>query len=79
MKSMKSSRLASRLGNFLSAAARAAGFAQGVISIPNGSVVAIASGYAAPVSITAISNASPAVATATNTYAVGDFIEINSG
>jgi hypothetical protein len=77
MKSTLSKRSASRLGNVLARAARAAGLIQDVISIPNGSIVSIASGYAAAINITAMTNASPAVATATNTYAVGDFIEIN--
>jgi Phage tail tube protein, TTP len=48
-------------------------------SLPNGAIVAIASGYGTAVTITAITNASPAVATATNTFAAGDFIEITSG
>ena len=49
------------------------------ISLPNGALVAIASGYAAAVNITALSNASPAVATAANTLVVGDFVELTSG
>lgn len=48
------------------------------ISLPNGALVAIASGYAAAVNITALSNASPAVATAANTLVVGDFVEVTS-
>ena len=49
------------------------------ISLPNGALVAIAAGYAAAVNITALSNASPAVATAANTLVVGDFVEVTSG
>jgi len=49
------------------------------ISLPNGALVAIASGYAAAVNITALSNASAAVATATNTLTAGDLVEITSG
>ena len=49
------------------------------ISLPNGALVAIASGYAAAVNITALSNASSAVATAANTLVVGDFVEVTSG
>lgn len=49
------------------------------ISLPNGALVAIANGYSAPATITAISNADPAVATATNTLVSGDFVEVTSG
>lgn len=49
------------------------------VQIPNGAIFAISSGYGAPVTITALSNAANAVATATNTFAVGDFIEVTSG
>lgn len=49
------------------------------ISLPNGAIVAIASSYAAGNTITALSNANPAIATATNTLAAGDFVEITSG
>jgi hypothetical protein len=50
------------------------------VSLPNGSVVSIASGYAAAIAVSAVSNALPAVATtATNTYASGDFLEVTSG
>lgn len=50
------------------------------VSIPNGSVVAIASGYAAAIAVSAATNASPSVlTTATNTYASGDFLEVTSG
>ena len=50
------------------------------VSVPNGSLVAIESGSAAPVTITAISNANPAVVTAASHGLVtGDFVEIVSG
>ena len=49
------------------------------ISLPNGAIVAIASSYAAGNTITALSNANPAIATATNTLDAGDFVEITSG
>ncbi len=49
------------------------------VSLPNGALVSIAATYAALAPITAISNASPAVVTATNTLSVGDFVEITSG
>ena len=47
--------------------------------VPNGSLVYIASGMATAVSMTALSNAAEAVATATNTYTAGDVLLINSG
>lgn len=49
------------------------------VQLPNGSIISIASGYAAAVNVTALSNASPAVATATNTFNAGDFVEVTSG
>ena len=49
------------------------------VKLPNGTTFAIASGYGAPVSVTALTNASEAVATATNTFASGDYVEITSG
>ncbi len=49
------------------------------VQIPNGAIFAIASGYGTAVAITALSNATEAVATATNTFQVGDFVEITSG
>ena len=49
------------------------------ISLPNGAIVAIASSYVAGNTITALSNANPAIATATNTLDAGDFVEITSG
>jgi len=47
--------------------------------VPNGSLVHISSGLATAVNITALTNASEAVATATNTYTAGDIVLINSG
>lgn len=49
------------------------------ISLPNGAIVSLAATYAAAANITAISNAAAAVVTATNTLAVGDYVEITSG
>lgn len=49
------------------------------ISLPNGAIVAIASGYSASANITALTNASPGVATAVNTLVAGDIVEITSG
>ena len=49
------------------------------VKLPNGTTFAIASGYAAPITVTALSNATEAVATATNTLTAGDFVEVTSG
>ena len=50
------------------------------VSLPNGSIVAIASGYGSDVTISAISNANPAVATAAaHGFMDGDYIEVTSG
>lgn len=51
------------------------------ISLPNGALVAIASGYGAAKTMSALSNASPAVATleASHGVIVGDFLEVTSG
>lgn len=49
------------------------------ISLPNGALVAIANAYTAPANITALSNANPGIATATNTLVAGDLVEITSG
>lgn len=50
------------------------------VSLPNGSIVAIASGYGSAITVTALSNADPAVATAAaHGLADGDFIEVTSG
>lgn len=50
------------------------------VSLPNGSTVAIASGYGTATPITDISNANPGVATsAAHGFADGDYLEITSG
>ena len=51
------------------------------VYIPNGSVVHIASGYSDAQSMTAVSNADPAVATleSSHSIATGDFMEMTSG
>jgi hypothetical protein len=50
-----------------------------MITLPNGAIVSLAASYAASAPITGISNAAAAVVTATNTLAVGDYVEITSG
>ena len=49
------------------------------VSLPNGIVLAIASAYAAPVTVTAASNASECVATVVNTFSAGDYVAFSSG
>jgi len=50
------------------------------VSLPNGSVIAIASGYGSVKNISAISNADPGVATAAaHGFTDGDIIEVTSG
>jgi hypothetical protein len=50
------------------------------VSLPNGSVIAIASGYGSAKNISAISNANPGVATAAaHGFTDGDIIEVTSG
>lgn len=50
------------------------------VSLPNGSLVAIASGYGSTVVVSAISNANPGVATAAaHGFTDGDIIEVTSG
>lgn len=50
------------------------------VSLPNGAVVSIASAYAASITVTAISNASTAVASAEgHGLANGDIVEVTSG
>ncbi|WP_426269142.1 phage tail protein [Dyella kyungheensis] len=50
------------------------------VSLPNGALVAIASGYATPKTVSDISNANPGVASCTgNGYTNGDFVEVTSG
>lgn len=49
------------------------------MQLPNNIAFAVATAFAAAVSITAITNAAEAVASATNTFAVGDFVEYTGG
>jgi len=50
------------------------------VSVPNGALVAIASGYGGNLTVSAITNASPASATSTaHGLALGDFVEVTSG
>lgn len=50
------------------------------VSLPNGALISIANGYGTSSTITGISNASPAVATAAgHGFATGDFVEVTSG
>jgi len=49
------------------------------VRLPNGATISIASAYASPVTVSALSNASPPVATATQSYTNGDFVEVTSG
>lgn len=48
-------------------------------TLPNGSTLQMAATYSTPVTVTAVSNALPAVATAANTFADGDIVEQTSG
>lgn len=49
------------------------------VSLPNGATVEIASGLDSAVTVTAVSNADPATATAANTFAEGDYVVVTSG
>src|SRR6516225_3019546 len=49
------------------------------LTLPNGSTIFMASGYGTPVTVSALSNAAPPVATATNTFVAGDIVEVTSG
>lgn len=49
------------------------------VSLPNGITLAVATAYASPVTVTAASNASECVVTATNTYSAGDYVAFSSG
>lgn len=50
------------------------------ISLPNGALVAIASGYTtATTAFTSVSNAAPPAVLVTNTFTTGDFVEVTSG
>jgi hypothetical protein len=57
------------------------GLVMGAVSLPNGSTVAIASGYGSAITVSAITNASPAVVTTSTAHglATGDFVEVTSG
>ncbi len=50
------------------------------LTLPNGALVAIASGYGSALTVTILTNANPAVATSTaHGLALGDFVEVTSG
>lgn len=50
------------------------------ISLPNGALVAMASGYGSPLTVSAITNANPGVASSTgHALADGDIVEVTSG
>ena len=50
------------------------------VSLPNGALISMASGYGANATVSALSNANPAVATsAAHTFLAGDFVEVTSG
>jgi hypothetical protein len=49
------------------------------VSLPNGIVLAVATAYAANLTVTAASNASETTLTVTNTLTVGDYVEFTSG
>lgn len=49
------------------------------VSLPNGIIWALATAYASAVTVTAASNATEAVLSATNTFSAGDLLEYNSG
>ena len=51
------------------------------VRVPNGSIVAIASGYGASKAMSALSNADPGVATleASHGIATGEYMEVTSG
>jgi len=50
------------------------------VQLPNGALVAIASGYGSPIAVTALTNDDPASATsATQAFTAGDILEVTSG
>jgi hypothetical protein len=49
------------------------------VSLPNGIVLAVATAYASSLTVTAATNASPAVLTVTNALSIGDYVEFTSG
>jgi hypothetical protein len=50
-----------------------------MITLPNGAIISLAATYASSAPFTAITNAAAAVVSATNTLAVGDYVELISG
>lgn len=49
------------------------------VSLPNGVVLALATAYAASLTVTAATNAAESVLTVTNTLVAGDYVEFTSG
>lgn len=50
------------------------------VSVPNGAIIALASGYGSALTVTTLTNANPAVATSTaHGLANGDYVEVTSG
>lgn len=49
------------------------------VALPNGITIAVASAMASAITVTAATNASECVLTATNTYSAGDFVLFSSG
>lgn len=49
------------------------------VSLPNGITLAVATAYAAALTVTVATNASAAVLTVTNTLVLGDYVEFTSG
>ena len=49
------------------------------VALPNGIILAVATAYASLLTVSAATNASPAVLTVTNTLAIGDYVEFVSG
>ena len=49
------------------------------VALPNGIVLAIATAYGSPVTVTAASNAAEALLTAVNTFTAGDYVAYASG
>lgn len=70
----------SRIVGLLAALLSGAGLAMGTVSLPNGAIVAIASGYGSALATTIVTNANPGVATSTaHGLTNGDFVEVTSG
>lgn len=49
------------------------------LTLPNGSIISLASGYSTADTVTAVTNAAPPVATVTNTFSANDIVEVTSG